>query len=124
MCKLFSKRRLDRTCTVMYAASKNKLTEIERSSPFVEKSMLPLLPVLSKFPFVGIQPSVNIYAMIQFEPMNGLSFGVGKMLKECIVLMLGSETITCFSVGYTNGNMRLFRSLKQTFLSTLNTFVR
>lgn len=35
-----------------------------------EMSMHPVKPILVWFPFVGIHPSVNIYAILYFEPMQ------------------------------------------------------
>lgn len=58
---------------------------------FAEEYILSMFSVLSKFPFVGIHPFVDIYAIFRFYPTHHLPLGVGKVPKECIVLMYGDD---------------------------------
>lgn len=76
----------------MYEASINTLTENEISSTFAKEMMLPLLQAILKFSFEDIKPSVDIYAIFQLESVHCFSLEVGKMPKECTIVILGDET--------------------------------
>lgn len=39
---------------------------------FAKESMLPAVPVISKFPFMAIYSCVDVYAIFHFEPMKCL----------------------------------------------------
>lgn len=55
----------------------------------------PIMRVLSLLPSNGIHPPVDIYSILDFDPMNVLSLGISKFLQECLVALLGhSKRIT------------------------------
>lgn len=42
-------------------------------------------PAIHNFPLVRTRSSVDIFAVLQFEPIHLLSITLNKMLKECIL---------------------------------------
>lgn len=50
--------------------------------------------------------------------------GVGRMLKKCVVVMLGDKEKATSALRSSNGNERPFRSIKTTVLSTLSLFLK
>lgn len=66
-----------------------KMNQLE----FLDKiSELPMDPVFVTLPFVWIHRSVDVYAIIRFQPLHNLSLGVSRLLKECIWNMVGGES--------------------------------
>lgn len=57
----------------------------------IKKSMHPCLPILDRFPFAGIHPSVHVYVVFRLEPMHVLSLGISKLLEECVLNMLSDS---------------------------------
>lgn len=47
------------------------------------------MTVLTRFPFFGIHSFIDIYCLLDFDPMNVLSLGTSKLLKEWRIIMLG-----------------------------------
>lgn len=92
-------------------------------SQLVKELMLSVLSVLSKFSFLKIHPSVDIYAKFRFVPMPCLSLGVCRMWKECVVLMLRDDS-RLNSVRCVSGNVRPLKYINRTVLSILNTFLK
>lgn len=90
---------------------------------FVEESMLSILSVLSKFRIVENHPSVDMYVILPFEPIHCISLGLGKMSKECIILMLDDKSRLSSAIRCANGKMRPFKYIQRAVLSTLNTFL-
>ncbi|NJK52916.1 MAG: hypothetical protein HC936_08975 [Leptolyngbyaceae cyanobacterium SU_3_3] len=119
----FPRRCIQHSRDMMERASSTSLMGRDLEQFFGEESMLPLLPVLSDFPFVGTQPTLDIYSIFRYEPMHCLSLGVGRTLKECIVHMLGDEQRVSSDMRCQNGTMKSFKSIKRTVLSTLNAFL-
>lgn len=64
-------------------------------------SMYAFLPILKYFNSVKIHPCVDLYAIFRPKPMYIFVFGIGKMMKECFIDMLGvSESV---SIAMRNG---------------------
>lgn len=77
-----------------------KQNGIEEKIP--EESIHPVLPVLSKLPCRGSRTCVDVYSVFRFKPMHSIATKVRKMLKECIVFMLGYVNRTNRSMRFPN----------------------
>lgn len=89
MLTFFSKKELNRKISMMYTCTRDNWTQKKIAAYSVCKLLLPVALGLLKFPFIGIYPCVAVYAIFRFVPMHCLLLSVGKMLKECVVLLLG-----------------------------------
>ena len=96
----------------------------EVTNNFKKLSMIPVPPVLNSFPFVGIHPSVDIYAIFGFEPMHNLSLGISKLLKECTVSYLKDDKRVRTSIETLSGEGRNVSLIRKSILSLLNCFLR
>lgn len=76
------------------------------------------------FPFVGIHPMADIYAIFDFDPMHVLSLGRSKLLKECFVLMLSDEMESKSVVQTMSRVNKTFRELRILVLQALNKFLK
>lgn len=88
---LFPKRKFDRTIAMIDICARDGLEQKEIEAKIVEESMLPVLPVVSMFPFMGIHPPFDVYANFRFEAKHCISEGIGRLLKERVVLTLGGD---------------------------------
>lgn len=85
--------------------------------------MLCILPVFSRFAFMGVSPVVDIYAIFRVEPMHTLSLGISKNLKECAVMILKDEERTSSAIPFLNWTARTFNKMKKAILNVLNRFL-
>lgn len=90
----------------------------------MEEYFLSVLPVLSKFLFVGTHPYVDIYTIFRFKSMRCLSIGVDKMLQEFIFLTIGDDSRLVSAVRCVNGKMRPLKYIKRALNSALNSFFK
>lgn len=88
------------------------------------QSMLPLPPVLSNFPMVGIHPVVDIYRIFRCELLHILSLGASRMLKECTVVMMKDESRKSSAITSSNGAPRTFKSIRRHVLGSANSFLK
>lgn len=65
----------------------DRIPEVEK--PLRKISMLPLLPVLSSFLFVGIHRLHEPYFILRVGPLHVPLLGVSKMLNDCLKCMVG-----------------------------------
>jgi len=86
-------------------------------------SMLEIAPVLSKFPFVGICPCVDSFAIFRLEPMHPFSLGISKLIKHCAYNMLLDESRKSSSM-LTAREAEPFAVVRRKILFCLNKFLR
>lgn len=60
---------------------------------------------------MGIHSCVDVYVLFQFEAMHFLLLEAGKVLKECILLMLGDENRKTCLIKCAIGNYNISFSL-------------
>lgn len=87
------------------------LSELKKRSVIAEHQhqqsyMLPITPVLSQFPFIGVCNLSDLYAIFRFEPMHALSVGILKMLRDCLV-------------SYLSDSMRFSAAMKYCFFQSM-----
>lgn len=85
-----------------------------------EMSMHPVKPILVRFLFVGIYPSVDVYPIFCFEPMHNLYFDVSRMLKVCLWNMLGDDNRITDATGTGSQTYKTYKRVRLTILSTVN----
>lgn len=90
---------------------------------FNNLSMHPLVPVLSDFPFSGIDPCVDTYAIFTVGPMHTCWLGISKTLKECATVRLEDRTLSSNAIKSSSGAPRMFFSIRRTILRILNSFL-
>lgn len=78
----FPKRKLDKTVPKIETSDGCVMTHKEFEQLFAKKSMFPAVPVKKKFFFMGIHPCVDVHKTFQYEPMNCLSLGLERVLKN------------------------------------------
>lgn len=88
-----------------------------------EISMHLFKPILVRFPFGETHPSVDIYAIFRFEPMQILSLGVIRMLKECLWNMLSDDIITTNALRTVSQPCKTFQAVECTILSSVDQFL-
>lgn len=86
--------------------------------------MIPLPPVISKFPFVGIHPLFDIYSIFVFEPMQNLSLHISKLLKEFLVSYLKDYKKVRKSITTIYGEGKIMYLIKKPDVLLLNNFIR
>lgn len=96
----------------------------EEEEALRQNLMLPVLPVLSSFPFVGIHKSVELYSILRVDSMHVRPLGVSKMLKECLTNTLGDDTITTDVFKNAKGEAKSYKQIKGNFLHVLNAFLK
>lgn len=85
-----------------YTCTRGNLAQTRIEAKFVKESVLPVAPVLSKCFFMGMQQCADVYAIFRLELKHCLSFGVGRKLKEFIVLTFGDGNQATSSISCTN----------------------
>lgn len=84
----------------------------------------PVMPVLSTVLSVGVRSSLYIHLLFDFDPIQVLSLGTSKLLKECFISMLGNAERTTCAMKKRLGSSRIFKSIKRFVLESLNRFLR
>lgn len=109
----FPKRKLDRNIEMVDTSIGCDVAYKELERMLVEKSMLVVVPVLSKFPFMSIHRCVDVKAIFRLESMHCLSLGLRRMLIKCVVVMLGEEEKTTSSLGIRKEMIDIFGKSRQ-----------
>lgn len=104
--------------------SSSKQMNASSSQLLKEKSLTGHRPVLHRFPFVGIAPSLEYYQLFSYEPLHNLHLGISKMLKKVIVERLKDDDLTSSAVRYANGNPKPFPSIRGIVLSGANQILK
>jgi len=77
-------------------------------------------PFLHAFPFMGLDPSLEMYNLFTFEPLHNLHLGVSKLLKNVASERLSSKEMYTSAFKYANGQPRTFHSIRSNFLNGAN----
>lgn len=85
--------------------------------------MLPIAPVFSKFPFIGVHSLVEIYAIFRFEPVHMLLLGSSKLVKEWSVLYLSDLSRVSSAIRYRYSQPKTFCVICRTVIKPLNEFI-
>ena len=98
---------------------KSSAKEMSDSSKLLpkEQSLAGVAPVLHKFPFTGLVPSLDIFSIFSFEPMHNLHLGISKLIKVALVERLKDESLKSTVLKTANGNNRSFSSIRSVVLS-------
>ena len=88
-----------------------------------DKSIHPLIPVLSDFPFVGATSYLDIYALFSVEPMHVFHLGVSRLLKEVAAERLRSTELTTTNYRTVYRTTRTFSSIRNAILRHVNRFI-
>lgn len=95
-------------------------------SEFEHFSMIRLPPVLSKFPWAGIESCSDILGIFRFEPMHVSSLEISRLLKVCLInfLDLGDTDRRSQALPKKNGYSKTIKKTRNVFLQYLNKYLK
>ena len=82
------------------------------------------VPALTQWPFLTLHETLDMYTAMTFEPMHNLALGVGKLLKGCPPLRLGSEDLYSMEFRTSKGDPKQFSKIKVKVLSSVNSALK
>lgn len=94
-----------------------------RNETLKKFSIQSLLPDSSSISFVGIHSSVDLYTIFRPKPVQAFLLRICKMLKECLIEMLGNEQRRTASMRSSRGHSTTYRQIRTSVLSCLNMFM-
>lgn len=80
--------------------------------------------VLSRFLFLMIHCSFDMYYLFRFGPMHVLFLEISELLKECPLTMLRDAELATSAMKIKYGFREAFKSIKRSFLQYLDGFLR
>lgn len=89
-----------------------------------QRSMLPIAPVISRFPFTGVRSLVNLYEVFRFEPIHMLLLDISKLLNECSVLYLLDPSGVFSAMSYRSSKPKPFGEIRKTVHKLLNELLK
>lgn len=84
---------------------------------------MPLSHVIVNFPFAGIHGNVDDYNFFKFEPIHNPCLGIGRLLKECLWILLRDGAKKTSMLQSTCGISKSFKAVKSAVHSVLNRFL-
>ena len=85
-------------------------------------SLIDLLPFLHDFPFMGLDPVLDMHIIFSFEPLHNLHLGISKLLKSCLSERLRSTELETSEVSIRGGKKKTFpfRAVRMVILTGIN----
>lgn len=85
-------------------------------------SLIEMIPFLEDFPFVGLDPVLDMHYIFSFEPLHNLFLGISKLLKACLSERLRSAILQTSAIRTRGGNVRTvnFRTVRMIVLTGIN----
>lgn len=87
-----------------------------------EYSLVDMIPFLHDFPFIGLDPVLDMHIIFSYEPLHNLFLGISKLLKVCLSERLRSIVLQTSAVLTVGGKKRttFFRTVRMTILTGIN----
>ena len=87
-----------------------------------EHSLVEFFPFLHGFPFIGLDPVLDMLAIFSFEPLHNLHLGISKLLKQCMADRLQSTVLETSAIPSKGGKCRTssFRSVRMKILASVS----
>ena len=92
----------------------------ERTMLLRSRCVTPVRSALTLWPFLGLHPTLDLYQALTFEPMHNLPLGIGRLLKECLMLRMSSKELHSSEMLTAKDEPRTFFSIKSDVLYSIN----